>query len=513
MSPIEVDPLSVAWAPPADESAQEKEERLQREAAAQRVSDAIDESLRAERAALKKAKVVKILLLGQSESDLQMTYAPTAWADQRASWRAVIQLNLLRSINAILDVISYASSPITRSSSPLASQPPSIYSRLDQDTETGSSHDHSRSENPAPLTEKHALLRLRLGPLRSVETDLRMYLNASFSDTESAEADAEQWATPFDGPVIHDPEERDSTERRRLHEFFVRVRGTGSSVSEHSVDKKARGRDGKSVLDEATDVIAGCAEDMKTLWEDMTVRALLESTGKRLWQDSGFFLDSIDRIVARNYTPSDNDVVRARLRTIGVQEHRLVFEKDGRDDQEQRRSKEGSLWSKNLSDWIIYDVGGCRTNRNAWLPYFTDLTAIIFLAPLSCFDEVLSEDPKVNRLEDSFGLWTAVVTSPLLARVMMILFMNKCDLLDRKLRTGVKINSYFPSYGDRSNTSGTAIKFFASKFKDTLVRNSPEARRFYGYPTSVVDTAATALTLQSVYDGIIFENLKQADFV
>ena len=39
------------------------------------------------------------------------------------------------------------------------------------------------------------------------------------------------------------------------------------------------------------------------------------------------FLDDIQRVAARGYVPSEEDVVRARLRTMGVQEHRFVFEK------------------------------------------------------------------------------------------------------------------------------------------------------------------------------------------
>ena len=38
------------------------------------------------------------------------------------------------------------------------------------------------------------------------------------------------------------------------------------------------------------------------------------------------FLEDVDRIATKNYRPSDDDVVRARLRTLGVQEHRFVFE-------------------------------------------------------------------------------------------------------------------------------------------------------------------------------------------
>lgn len=63
------DPLAVVTAPPLDESPEERAAREEREAEAQKISDQIDEELRAEKAALKKQEhIVKILLLGQSES-------------------------------------------------------------------------------------------------------------------------------------------------------------------------------------------------------------------------------------------------------------------------------------------------------------------------------------------------------------------------------------------------------------------------------------------------------------
>ena len=33
------------------------------------------------------------------------------------------------------------------------------------------------------------------------------------------------------------------------------------------------------------------------------------------------FMGDVDRVVARDYEPSDQDVVKARLRTVGVQEY------------------------------------------------------------------------------------------------------------------------------------------------------------------------------------------------
>ena len=139
---------------------------------------------------------------------------------------------------------------------------------------------------------------------------------------------------------------------------------------------------------------------------------------------------------------------------------------------------------------MIYDVGGARTSvrvlpfclafglpvyqrrpfrsfdastdpslqRAAWYPYFDDCDAIIFLAPVSSFDERLSEDRRVNRLEDSFMLWRAVAASKLLARTAIVLFLNKCDLLERKLRAGVRVRDFVHSYGDRPNDVEHAVK-------------------------------------------------------
>ena len=74
------------------------------------------------------------------------------------------------------------------------------------------------------------------------------------------------------------------------------------------------------------------------------------------------------------------------------------------------------------------------------------MNAIIFLAPISTFDQVLAEvgsfsskaiwlkpigpkDPHVNRLQDSLLLWKSIVSNKLLSDVNIILFLNKCDLL------------------------------------------------------------------------------------
>ena len=62
------DPLSAALRPPIDETEEEKASRIAEEEAARRVSHAIDEAIRQEKQQRKKQKLVRLLLLGQSES-------------------------------------------------------------------------------------------------------------------------------------------------------------------------------------------------------------------------------------------------------------------------------------------------------------------------------------------------------------------------------------------------------------------------------------------------------------
>jgi hypothetical protein len=66
------DPLAAALRPPPDESPEARAIRITREEEARRVSQAIDESIRTERQTNKKFKIVRVLLLGQSESGVYL---------------------------------------------------------------------------------------------------------------------------------------------------------------------------------------------------------------------------------------------------------------------------------------------------------------------------------------------------------------------------------------------------------------------------------------------------------
>ena len=80
------------------------------------------------------------------------------------------------------------------------------------------------------------------------------------------------------------------------------------------------------------------------------------------------FLNDLDRVTDINYTVTDDDVVRARLRTLGIQEYMITF-KEGLLDKGPLRNvrslKFDPLSKAGLTSgwtWRIFDVGGCRTS-------------------------------------------------------------------------------------------------------------------------------------------------------
>ncbi|KZT64352.1 G-alpha-domain-containing protein [Daedalea quercina L-15889] len=587
-----LDPLTRALLPPKDESPADRWAREQREAQARLISEQIDAQLKAGRAALKKRpKPIKVLLLGQSESgksttvkNFQLAYAYSQFIEERSAWRAVIHLNLVRSVNTILDVLSRelsrsSSQPHSpRSTSPTRSPRPSIMRPstshaasaskggssllsgttisgdtlvldIDPDADDDLDDDEPCWPSPTPLSDRHRLLQLRLAPLRQIQRDLERSLGAATTEAPEYSGAAAPWERYDSGG--RRPREFAVTSRTGWKSALRRVKSgynaarrvslgsreetkaeqcaQGSlnsvqrsrrrlarpmspfGVSSQDANDEDEGEDGLGGLEgqgepqaqTAAEIISSCAEDMAALWADAGVQAVLarRKMKTRLEEGPGFFLDDVARVAAREYEPSDEDVVRARLRTMGVQEYRFRFDKVSPIGLEADR------------EWILYDVGGARSSRHAWYPYFDDINALIFLAPISCFDERLAEDRRVNRLQDSLQIWKAVCSSMLLAKVQLILFLNKCDLLEKKIQRGVQVSQYVTSYGNRPNEAKAVAKYFRQQFKDIFIKHSPEKRTFYSYLTSVVDTKATAVTVAAVHDGIQRQYMRDADIL
>ncbi|TFK22540.1 G-alpha-domain-containing protein [Coprinopsis marcescibilis] len=245
-----------------------------------------------------------------------------------------------------------------------------------------------------------------------------------------------------------------------------------------------------------TSVLCAQRDEIIDLWRDPVVRDVLQKRGVYLEQMPGFFMNDIARIAVPSYLPHDGDIIRARIRTVGVEEHHFVVEK-GVDAN---------------SDVYITDVGGSRSQRASWIPYFEDVQAILFLAPLA-FNQTLQEAVKINRLEDSLHLWRDICSSKILAKANLILFFNKMDVLKATLAAGVLVRKYVPSYADQPNDVPSVTRYFKDRFKLIHKRFSPHPRPFMCYETSAIDINAMAVLLVGVRESILRQHLREGDMI
>lgn len=96
------------------------------------------------------------------------------------------------------------------------------------------------------------------------------------------------------------------------------------------------------------------------------------------------------------------------------------------------------------------------------IPYFQDATAVIFVAGISEYDQVLCEDGTTNRLMEAINLFTEIMNSNWFTNTPIVLFLNKCDLFAEKIKR-VPLNVLFPKYSGSSNYQ-TACEFLCREF-------------------------------------------------
>src|SRR3954470_9197898 len=76
---------------------------------------------------------------------------------------------------------------------------------------------------------------------------------------------------------------------------------------------------------------------------------------------------------------------------------------------------------------------------------FENVTAVLFVAAISEYDQVLYEDENTNRIVEALNLFEEICNSRWFRETSMILFLNKRDLFAEKIAR-VPLNQYFEEY-------------------------------------------------------------------
>ncbi|XP_055382520.1 guanine nucleotide-binding protein G(f) subunit alpha isoform X2 [Condylostylus longicornis] len=206
------------------------------------------------------------------------------------------------------------------------------------------------------------------------------------------------------------------------------------------------------------------------LWNNQNVRNFFKyrSNELHLSDSAKYFFDNFERISSQSYTPSTDDILHSRKVTTGI--HQIKF-----------KVKIPKGMGGGYQEFRMFDVGGQRDQRNKWIQVF---------------------------------------------EAGVIVFLNKQDVMERKIRAGKRIGDYFPEYEEFRKSPGKNGNFFDEcdwtknfiKQKLIDITNQPlrrpsrlglddVPRECYYHFTVATDTNNIRKVFTDVHNMILSENL------
>jgi len=221
---------------------------------------------------------------------------------------------------------------------------------------------------------------------------------------------------------------------------------------------------------------------IKEAWHEPAIHEVWKYANEfQLIDSAKYFYDNLDRVSQMGYIPSVDDILHSRQMTTGICEIE---------------------WDSKNFHFKMTDVVGQRNHRNKWIHCFDAVTAVIFCVALSEYDQTLREDDTTNRMHESLQLFDSLVNSEWFYKTPFVIFFNKRDIFDEKIKT----KSLKCCWEEYNGSDGDAAKeFIKMKFLELDQKRQPK-RQIYHHFTCATDTN----NIKTVYDIVVDILLKDS---
>lgn len=244
-------------------------------------------------------------------------------------------------------------------------------------------------------------------------------------------------------------------------------------------------------------------QDIEALWKDPAIQeTLLRGNELQVPDCAHYFMENLQRFSDVHYIPTKEDVLFARIRTTGVVE--IQFSPVG------ENKKSGEVYR-------LFDVGGQRNERRKWIHLFEGVTAVIFCAAISEYDQTLFEDERKNRMMETKELFEWVLKQPCFEKTSFMLFLNKFDIFEQKVpKVPLNACEWFKDYQSVSTGKQEiehAYEFVKKKFEESYFQcTAPDRvdRVFKIYRTTALDQKLVKKTFKLVDETLRRRNLFEA---
>ena len=233
-------------------------------------------------------------------------------------------------------------------------------------------------------------------------------------------------------------------------------------------------------VDELTDEVA---HNISLIWDDPAAKEVYKQIHScNLSDHTDFFLDNTERIAKADYLPSNEDVIKSRIRTTGVNDIKMDI---------------------NGRKILLVDVGGQQCERGKWKNVFNNVNAIIFVISLADFDQTMFEDQKERRTVDSLELFKQTVANPLFQKIPFYLIMNKQDEFERKLKAFPDaFKQSYPGFDGNLDDVDSVIKYIENQYISQTGERQPGAE-IKTFVTTALNADKLNQTFLSVSENVL----------
>jgi len=231
-------------------------------------------------------------------------------------------------------------------------------------------------------------------------------------------------------------------------------------------------------------------EDVKELWRDKSIQETFDFNHRYTLDDSTqYFLDKIDTLAAKDYQPTDQDILKSRVKTSAIIEKEMDFK--------------GNCYR-------LVDVGGQRSERRKWAHCFVDITALVFFVAISEYDQTLRESNEIKRLDESFRVFKEIINNKYFSNKPVILIFNKMDIFKEKFKKR-HLSKYFEDF-QSDGTEKDAVEFLKKKFI-ALDLSKPAKRQIYFRDAVAIDSEVFRPVFEAMLEYVLHESLQSAGFI
>lgn len=226
------------------------------------------------------------------------------------------------------------------------------------------------------------------------------------------------------------------------------------------------------------------ANAILNVWKDPIMKIVAKNANSiGLGENSSFFFDKVIEISGDDYSPSNEDILKARIRTVGI----------------------SNLFFK-IQDikTILVDVGGQLNERRNWVKTYQNVSYLMFVVSLSDFDQKMFENGTSMRTEDAIELFCGLINSSYFVNKPVYLILNKIDIFEVKLKENP--NAFLESYpgfkGDISQVD-QAVEHVKNAFLSKVTAERTPEAWIETISVSAMDESKVSMLLEKIARKII----------